>query len=1056
MRRSHPRVRGAVFASVAVLGLAGSLPAQVPTASVDSSLIAGLRWRAIGPANMSGRITDIEGIPGTKTFYIAAAAGGIWKTTNAGTTFQHLFTGERVISMGDLAIAPSDTSIVWAGTGEEDSRNSISPGQGIYKSTDGGRTWKLMGLEKTQAIGRIVVHPTDPNIVYVAALGAIWNSNPERGLYKTTDGGQTWQLNKFISDKAGFVDVAMDPKNPDVLYAASWERVRGPYFLRSGGPGSALWKTTDAGRTWTEIKGGGFPETMKGRIGIGISHSNPQIIYTMVEADTTPNPKPAAGAKQQTRPSGLYRSNDGGGTWTRVAPQNVRPFYYSQVRVDPGDPERVYFSSTPHLFSTDGGRTVRSFSQGLHVDTHAHWIDPTDPTYQVVGNDGGIGVSFDRGGNWIFPNSMPLGQFYNISYDMGVPYYVCGGLQDNGSWCGPSRRRQGALTNSQWYNVGGGDGFVTQQDQTDPNIVYATSQGGNMQRRNLLTGEQGGLQKPNWRTSYLAWQDSIIAARGDTTQPETSAMRRRIADLRARATRDSLDMQLRWNWNTPYFLSPHNQSVLYAGSSRVMKSVRRGDGMYPISPDLTTQDTMKIRVSTRATGGITPDITQAETHSTIVSLNESPVRPGLLYAGTDDGNVWLTRNDGGTWENLTGRFPGVPANTYVSRIEPSYADSNTFYVTFDNHRNGDFTPYVYVTTDYGRTFRSIANNLPTGGPDFVHVLREDPTNRNLLYVGTDVGVYVSTDRGASWRKFMTGFPTVPVHDLKIHPRERELIAGTHGLSIWIVDVAPLQQFSDAVIAASAHVFEPKVAYQYASRQLDMGTGSGHQNFQAFSPQYGAEIAYKVGPGQPAGNARIHILSASGDTLRTITGPGRPGLHRVYWPFQGAAPRRAALSPAQRRDSALMVARINKTVDSLVTAGESRAALDSAKTTLLSGAIGGGGGGGGGGFGGGGGGNPGIPEFQPRRGEGGPVGAGGGGGGGGAAAALGSAGPQLIQALGGFQAIQALFGGGGGGGGGFGGGGGAPTVGAGEYRVIVDVAGQKLYSKVRVEQAGNVR
>jgi photosystem II stability/assembly factor-like uncharacterized protein len=1048
MRRSHPRVRGVVLASAAVLGLAGSLAGQIPTARVDSSLIAGLRWRAIGPANMSGRITDIEGIPGTKTFYIAAAAGGIWKTSNAGTTFQHLFTNERVISMGDLALAPSDTNIVWAGTGEEDSRNSISPGQGIYKSTDGGRTWKLMGLEKTQTIGRIVVHPTDPNIVYVAALGAIWNSNPERGLYKTTDGGQTWQLNKFISDKAGFVDVAMDPKNPDVLYAASWERVRGPYFLKSGGPGSALWKSTDAGRTWTEIKGGGFPETMKGRIGIGISHSNPQIIYTMVEADTTLNAKPAAGAGQQTRPSGLYRSNDGGATWARVSDRNVRPFYYSQVRVDPGDPERVYFSSTPHLFSTDGGKTVRSFSQGLHVDTHAHWVDPTDPNYQVVGNDGGIGVSFDRGGNWIFPNTIPLGQFYNISYDTGVPYFVCGGLQDNGSWCGPSRRRQGALTNSLWYNIGGGDGFVTQQDQTDHNIVYSTSQGGNMQRRNLATGEQDGLQKPNWRTTYLAWQDSIIAARGDTTRPETSAMRRRIADLRARATKDSLDMQIRWNWNTPFFLSPHNQTVFYAGANRVMKSVRRGDGMYPISPDLTTQDTMKIRVSTRATGGITPDITQAETHSTIVSLNESPVRPGLLYAGTDDGNVWLTRNDGGTWENLTGRFPGVPANTYVSRIEPSSADTSTFYVTFDNHRNGDFTPYVYVTTDYGRTFRSIANNLPTGGPDFVHVIREDPTNRNLLYVGTDVGVYVSTDRGASWRKFMTGLPTVPVHDLKIHPRERELIAGTHGLSIWIVDVAPLQQLTESAIAASAHLFEPKVAYQYVSRQLDMGSGSGHQNFQSFSPQYGAEITYKVGTGQPAGNARIHILSVSGDTLRTLTGPGRPGLHRVYWPFQGAPAPRAPLSPAQKRDSAQMVARVNKTVDSLLAAGGDRAALDSARTRLLSGPLGGFGGGG---FGGGGGGQPGMPAFQPRRGEGGPVGAGGGGGGG-AAAALGSAGQQVIQALGGFQAIQALFGGGGGG---FGGGGG-PTVDSGEYRVIVEVAGQKLYSKVRVEQAESVR
>ncbi|HET9275897.1 MAG TPA: hypothetical protein VFN96_07500 [Gemmatimonadales bacterium] len=1055
MRRFHPLVRGAVLASAAMLGSGGAIPAQVPTARIDSSLLAGLRWRAIGPANMSGRITDIEGIPGTKVFYVAAAAGGIWKTTNAGTTFQPLFTDERVISMGDLAIAPSDTSIIWAGTGEEDSRNSISPGQGIYKSTDGGRTWKLMGLEKTQTIGRIVVHPRDPNIVYVAALGAIWNSNPERGLYKTTDGGQTWQLIKFISDRAGFVDVAMDPKNPDVLYAASWERVRGPYFLRSGGPGSALWKTTDAGKTWTEVKGGGFPETAKGRIGLSIAHSNPQIIYAMVEADTNPNPRPTAGARAQTRPSGLYRSNDGGATWARVAPQNVRPFYYSQVRADPGDPERVYFTSTPHLFSTDGGKTVRTFSQGLHVDTHAHWIDPTDPNFMVVGNDGGIGVSFDRGGNWNFVNIMPLGQFYNVSYDMGVPYFVCGGLQDNGSWCGPSRRRQGAIMNSHWFNIGGGDGFVTQQDQTDPNTVYGESQGGNMYRLNLATGDRTQLAKPQWRPAYLAWQDSIILARGDTTQPETPAIRRRIADLRARATRDSLDLQLRWNWNTPFFLSPHNQSVFYAAANRVMKSVRRGDGMYPISPDLTTRDTMKIRVSTRTTGGITPDVTQAETHSTIVSLNESPIKPGLLFAGTDDGNVWLTQNDGGAWENLTGRFPGVPPLTYVSRIEPSYADVNTFYVTFDNHRNGDFTPYVYATHDGGRTFRSISNNLPTGGPDFVHVIREDPVNPNLLYVGTDVGAYVSTDRGASWRKFMSGLPTVPVHDLKIHPRDRELIAGTHGRSIWVVDVAPLQQATASNIAAAAHLFEPRVAYQYASRQADMGSGSGHQVFQSFPPAYGAEITYRVGAGQ-SGNARIYIIDAAGDTLRTLSGPARPGLHRVYWPFQGPPRPRPPLSPAQRRDSAAMVARINKTVDSLVAAGGSRAALDSARTGLLGGALAGGFGGGGGGFGGGGG-TPGMPAFQPRRGEGNIVGAGGGGGGGGggAAAALGSGGQQLIQALGGFQAIQALFGGGGGGGGGFGGGG-APTVEPGEYLVVVQVGGQRMTQKVRVERASEVR
>jgi len=1056
MRRFPPLIRGARIASLAVLGVAASLPAQVPTARVDSALIAGLRWRNIGPANMSGRIADVEGIPSpSRTFYVAAAAGGIWKTTNAGTTFQLVFgENQPVISMGDIAIAPSDTNTVWAGTGEPNSRNSISPGGGIFKSTDGGRTWKLMGLEKTQAIGRVVVHPTNPNIVYVAALGAPWNPNPERGLYKTTDGGATWTLSKFISERAGFVDVEMDPSNPEVLYAASWERQRGPYFLQSGGPGSALWKTTDGGSSWTEIKGGGLPETMKGRMEVAVAKTNPQIVYAMVEADTAANPKPTKGAARQTRPSGLYRSNDAGKTWARVAPQNVRPFYYSQVRVDTRDPERVYFSSTPHLFSPDGGKTVRSYSQGLHVDTHAHWIDPNDPNYQVVGNDGGIAVTFDRGGNWIFLNTFPIGQFYNISYDMGVPYRVCGGLQDNGSWCGPSRRR-GVITNAHWYNVGGGDGFGTQQDQTNQNIVYATSQGGNIQRRNIATGEGGGLAKPQWRTQYLKWQDSILIARGDTTIPETREMKARLADLRTKATRDSLDLQLRWNWNTPYFLSSHNQAVFYAGANRVMKSVKRGDEMYPISPDLTTNDSMRIRVSTRTTGGITPDVTGAETYSTIVALNESPIRPGMLFAGTDDGNVWMTRNDGGSWENLTGRFPGVPKNTYVSRVEPSYASEATFYITFDNHRNGDYAPYVYTTNDFGKTFRSIANNLPSGGVNYVHVIREDPTNPNLLFLGTDIGAYVSTDRGASWRAFMSGLPTVPVNDLKIHPRDRELIAGTHGRSIWIADIAPLQQLTEQALSAPVYLFQPTTAWQFPTPPQDGlggGGGSGHLRFVSNPPTYGAEIVYRVAPGTTGGRAaRISIVDAGGDTIRTINGSSAAGLQRVYWPFNGRAPARAALSPAQKRDSAALIARIDRAIDSMVTAGGSRPGLDSSKTQLLTLAGGGGGfGGGGGGFGGGGGGTPGIAAFQARPGEGGVVGQGGGGGGGGG----GLGGNPLVQALGGFQAIQALTGGGGGGGGGFGGGG-APTVEPGDYLVVVEVGGQKVTRKLRVEKATSI-
>ena len=1041
---------------------------------------------------MSGRISDVEAIPlPSRTIYVAASAGGIWKSTNGGVTFRPIFDNERVISMGDIAIAPSDTNVVYAGTGEPNSRNSISPGGGIYKTTDGGKSWSFLGLKETETVGRIVVHPRDPNTVYVAALGAIWRSNPQRGLYKTTDGGKTWQLSKFVSDKAGFVDVVMDPTNPDILYAASWERVRGPYFLRSGGPGSALWKTTDAGKTWTEIRGGGFPETMKGRIGLAIAPSNAQVIYAMVEADTAPNTR--KGGTPARRPSGLYRSADGGKTWEKTNDANVRPFYYSQVRVDTKNPDRVYFTSTPVLFSDSGGRGARAATQGLHVDHHAMWIDPNDPNYLIVGNDGGIGISYDRGGNYDFPNTMPLGQFYQVSYDMAIPYRVCGGLQDNGSWCGPSRRRRGAITNAHWVNVGGGDGFFTQQDPTDPNIIYVESQGGNMSRLNFLTGERTQLTRPSWRPRYRQFEDSIIIARGDTTQPAPANVNRRLAELRARASSDSAMFDLRWNWNTPFFLSPHSPTTFYAAANRVLKSTNRGEGLYPISPDLSTQDTMKIRISTRATGGITPDNTGAEAHATITALAESPVRPGLLYAGTDDGNVWLTRNDGGTWENLTGRFPGLPRNAWTRRIEPSHFDTSTFYIAFSNHQVGDFKPYVYVSTDYGRTFRSIASNLPSDGPDFVHVIREDPHNRDLLFVGTDVGVYASLDRGTSWQKFMANLPTVPVHDLQIHPRDHELIAGTHGRSIWIVDIAPLEQMTGEVLKAGTHLFKPRVAYQYPEA-VSGGGNSGHQVFQAFSPSYGAEITYRVAEGS-RGPARIVITDVSGDTVRTLNGPGTPGIQRVSWDFN-ARPAVRALSPADRRDSARVMARFAVVADSMEKEGTPRATLERLRDQLVSGGGGfGGGGGGGGGFGGGGGGFAAQQrgDFNERPGEAPPPraraarGPGGGAPAGGqarrdttaaragavrptpaAGAAPAPSGEETAEDPGtagefGLQQLVALLRpalpGAPQGGGGFGafagifGRGPAPTVSTGDYLVTLTVGGKTMKQVLRVERIG---
>jgi photosystem II stability/assembly factor-like uncharacterized protein len=1011
--------------------------------ALDSVLLASLRWRSIGPANMSGRITDVEGIPSpSRTFFVAAAAGGIWKTTNAGTTFRPVFDNERVISMGDLAIAPSDTMQVWAGTGEEDSRNSISPGGGIYKSTDGGMTWKLMGLQKTEHIGRIIVHPNNPNIVYVAALGAVWRNNPERGLYKTTDGGQTWQLVKFISDRAGFVDMVMDSRNPDLLFAASWERIRTPFSLKSGGPGSALWKTTDGGRTWTEVKGGGFPATEKGRIGLAMSLSNSSVIYALVEA------APASGKGDGCRASGpggcgLYRSQDGGATWEWMNGENVRPFYYSQVRVDPKDPNRVYWSSTPVKYSNDGGRNAGNTTVGLHVDHHAMWIDPNDANHIVVGNDGGVGQSWDRGGNWDFINTMALGQFYNISFDMGTPYRVCGGLQDNGSWCGPSRRG-GQITNAVWFNVGGGDGFHTAQDPRNPDIIYSESQGGNMGRLNYATNDRVALRKPSWLDSYRMFEDSIFVERADTARPLTPQQQQRVRDLRTRQSADSVSLQLRWNWNTPFFLSPHNPDVFYAGANRVMKSTRRGDDLSAISHDLSTRDTMRIRVSTQTTGGVTSDVTGAETHSTIVSLAESPLRQGLLYAGTDDGNVWTSPDDGKTWTDLTARFRGLlPARTYVSRIEPSRFDAGTFYITFDNHREGDFTPYVFVTTDAGRTFRSLANNLPRGGPDFVHVIREDLVNRDLLYLGTDVAAYVSLDRGASWQKFMNGLPTVPIHDLKIHPRDRELIAGTHGRSIWIIDVAQLQQVKPKVLAAENFLFDSRPALRYGNPPVG-GESSGNKTFAVQSPGPGAEIVfYSTG-----GDTRVTILNARGDTVQAINGlPGR-GLQRVTWNLRPRPESVRPLSPAETRDSVFATVRLVTVVDSLKRAGRDSVSLNRVANLIRTQAQAGGGRGG---RGGGGGPNSGLVNtFDDRPGESPAVAAarGGGGGRGGFAGPDGELATEirnLIRAPGGRALLYPR------GGGGFGGGGGQPAlVDAGEYTVVVTIGSRTLTQKIRVQ------
>ncbi|MGH7481468.1 MAG: WD40/YVTN/BNR-like repeat-containing protein, partial [Longimicrobiales bacterium] len=864
---------------------------------------------------------------------------------------------------------------------------NTNPERGLYKTTDGGENWRLVKFIGDRAgFVDIAIHPQNPDVLFASSWERIrgpWffrSGGPGSALWKSADGGETWRLVKFISDRAGFVDIAIHPDDPDVLFASSWERIRGPWFFESGGPGSALWKSTDGGETWTEVEGGGFPETNKGRIGLAISLSEPDIMYALVEAEEgdTEGLSDEEAARSGQKGTGLYRSEDGGRTWTWMNEEDSRPFYYSQVRVDPSDPDVVVWSSGPVQLSKDGGETVGATSLGLHVDHHAMWWDPEDPEHFIVGNDGGIGVTWDKGGTFDFINTMPLGQFYAISYDMAIPYNVCGGLQDNGTWCGPSRRADGSIDRHMWATIWGGDGFYTAQDPRDPSVVYAESQRGRMGRVDMDTGVRVRLSSDDWEEATQALRDTIALLTTPAGAPRSEDVAARVERLRAQVSADSARLDLRFNWNTPFFLSPHDPDVFYAGADRVLKSTNRGEDLEPISPDLTYADTTKIRISTETSGGITRDVTGAENHATIVALAESPIRRGLLYAGTDDGRVWLSPDDGGRWVELTGRFPGVPHGTWVSRIEPSHHDADRFYVTFDGHRSGDYTPYVFVTEDGGESFRSIAADLPRGKPDFVHVVREDPVNPDLLFVGTDVGAYVSTDRGSSWRRFMEGMPTVPVHDLRIHPRDAELIAGTHGRSILIVDIAPLQQLPAVRLADAPVLFAPKPALQYGDRPIG-GENTGHRTFQGTSVEYGAELTYWVpasavpavaadegtrsgsggttasGSRQDDGDgavraadpqAEIVILNAVGDTVQTLDGPARAGLHRVYWDLERET-EAEPLSPSEQRDSLEAARVLREVADSMVAAGTDRASVDSVLVLYERGEIGtlfGGGGG----------------------------------------------------------------------------------------------------------------
>jgi photosystem II stability/assembly factor-like uncharacterized protein len=815
----------ALALSVLVSGTRPTLAQDKSENKLDETFLKNLQFRAIGPANMGGRIDDIAVVENnSSTFYVGAATGGVWKTTNNGTTFEPIFDGQGSTSIGDIAIASSDPSIVWVGTGEPNNRQSSSWGDGVYRSLDAGKTWQNMGLRDTKHIGRVVIDSRDPNIVYVAAVGHLWGPGKERGVFKTTDGGKTWNNVLFINEDTGVIDLAMDPQSPMTLYAAAYQRRRTPWGFNGGGPGSALYKTIDGGATWTKLTKG-LPEGVTGRIGLDVYRRNPNILYALVE-----NAK-----------GGTFRSDDRGETWRKMSDMDSRPMYYSQIRIDPNNDQRIWQLAANMYFSDDGGKTwTTTLGQRIHGDFHAMWIDPANSDHVLTGSDGGMHASYDRGRTWDFLNTIPLGQFYEVSLDNQKPFWVYGGLQDNGSWAGPSGTlNQEGITNDDWFRTGGGDGFYSVVDPTDPSIIYVESQNGSVSRLELKTGERKSI-KPEARVG---------------------------------------EKRYRFDWNSPIVISAHNNRTIYFAGNRVFRSADRGN-TWTWSDDLTkNQDREKLPIM-----GALPDKTMlsrhdgVETFGQIVTLAESPIKEGLLYAGTDDGNLQVSRDGGRTWKNITDRVSGVSKNTYVSRVVPSRYAAGTAFLTLDGHRADDYNTYVFVTTDYGDSWKSIKGNLPAGVT--VRVIREHPRNQNLLFLGTEFGAYVSFDRGGRWTRLKGNLPLVRVDDIQIHPRENALVLATHGRSVWVLDdLSPLERASENILASDIHLFDVAPATHF--RLYGRKGNTGHKWFAAPNPPYGAVINYYV-KDKPKDEVKISISDKSGAVIRDLIGPKESGLNRIVW------------------------------------------------------------------------------------------------------------------------------------------------------------------------------
>lgn len=826
-------------ASAALLLCEGALAAPL----VDSGVVSGLGARNIGAAAMSGRISALAGFSdesGKITLFVGAASGGVWKSTDGATTFKPVFDAQAVQSIGAIAIDPSNHRNIWVGTGEAWTRNSVSIGDGVYRSTDGGESWVHAGLPESERIAKIIVDPRSSETAYVCVPGKLWSDSNDRGLYKTTDGGKSWtQVLKGSNASTGCGSVGMDPSNPDVLIAGLWDFRRQGWTFRSGGngprapSGSGLFRSSDGGRTWSELTEHGLPAKPYGRIAVSYAPSDPKTVYAFVESTD----------------SKLTISHDGGSSWESGDKSQWmvwRPFYFANLIVDPRNAQRVYKTDGALILSEDGGRSFTAIGGfvGMHGDVHDVFVDPNNSQHVFAGDDGGLWISYDGANKWWKTDNLPISQFYHVSLDGADPYHVYGGLQDNSSWVGDSAYPSG-ITSSRWENMFGGDGFWMFADPSDPNYVYAEAQGGTMGRVNIHTHELRDIQPK--------------------LGPE---------DLK-RFTK------LRFNWNTPIALSPHDPSTVYIGAQFLFRSHDHGQSWQRISPDLTTNDPEKQKQE--QSGGITVDNSAAETHTTIYSISESPVAAGMIWVGTDDGNVQLTRDGGDHWSNLTANLRGVPKSSWVSWVQASAFEPGTAYIALDRHTYGDMSPYVFMTTDSGKTWTPLATPKdPKGVRGYVHVIKEDTVDPDLLFLGTEFGLWISLDRGQHWAQFKGGhIPAVAVRDLAIQPRDNDLVLATHGRGIWVIDdITPLRHLRADVLDQEAAFVAARPAQQRIEAQG--GWPAGAAAFIGENPATGAVITYYQKSRHLFGKLKLEILDSTGKVVGELPASTRRGLNRVVW------------------------------------------------------------------------------------------------------------------------------------------------------------------------------